>query len=190
MTTKEQDMIMRDQLEKAYEEEKLRSALIQRCYRIYHEFLQTKDEELYNHLMKNEVNPELHLMRWLRCCLSREFDVKITIDYWDYIIGGLYLQGPSNPKDPFPPQETDPFLNLDIVCVSMIISIRETLLESDFSMCLAYLLNFEQPDDPSIIITQAIKIKNEILEIQQKEEEEILDFEAIDADPEAETSST
>jgi hypothetical protein len=28
MSTKEQDMIMRDQLEKAYEEEKLRSALI------------------------------------------------------------------------------------------------------------------------------------------------------------------
>ena len=82
-------------------------------------------------------------MRWLRCMLSREFDVKITIHYWDYIFGGLYLQGSSNPKDPFPAQEIDPFLNLDIVCVSMIISIREVLLESDFSMCLAYLLNFE-----------------------------------------------
>jgi hypothetical protein len=99
------------------------------------------------------VNPELHLMRWLRCVLSREFDVKITIDYWDYIIGGVFLQGNMNLKDPFPPTETDPFLNLDIICVSMIISIREILLESDFSMCLAYLLNFEQPDDPSVIIT-------------------------------------
>jgi cysteinyl-tRNA synthetase len=44
MSTKEQDLIMREQLEKAYEEEKLRSALIQRCYRIYHDFLQAKDE--------------------------------------------------------------------------------------------------------------------------------------------------
>ena len=91
--------------------------------------------------------------------LSREFDVKITIDYWDYIITGVFTQGPSS-REPFPPQEVDPFLNLDIVCVSMIISIREILLESDFSMCLAYLLNFEQPEDPSLIITQAIQIKN------------------------------
>lgn len=91
-------------------------------------------------------------MRWLRCVLSREFDVKITIDYWDYIIGGVFTQGPTI-KGPFPPQDVDPFLNLDIICVSMIISIRDLLLESDFSMCLAYLLNYEQPDDPSMIIT-------------------------------------
>jgi hypothetical protein len=113
--------------------------------------------------------------------LSREFDVKITIDFWDYIIGGIYLQGTTS-KQPFPPLETDPFLNLDIICVSMIISIRDILLESDFSMCLAYLLNFEQPDDPSIIITKAIEIKNEILEISKAQEEDILDFESIDFD--------
>ena len=74
--------------------------------------------------------------------LSREFDVKITIDFWDYIIGGIFTQGP-NSNEPFPPQEVDPFLNLDIICVSMIVSIRDDLLESDFSMCLAYLLNCE-----------------------------------------------
>ena len=39
MSSKEQDMRMREQLEKAYEDEKLRSALILRCYRIYHDFL-------------------------------------------------------------------------------------------------------------------------------------------------------
>jgi hypothetical protein len=74
--------------------------------------------------------------------LSREFEVKFTIYYWDYIIGGIFIQG-ATCKEPFPPQEEDPFLNLDFICVAMIISIREILLESDFSMCLAYLLNFE-----------------------------------------------
>jgi hypothetical protein len=74
--------------------------------------------------------------------LSREFDVKITIDFWDYIICGIHLQG-ATCSEPFPPQESDPLLNLDIICVSMIISIRDILLESDFSMCLAYLLNYE-----------------------------------------------
>ena len=52
----------------------------------------------------------------------------------------------------FPDKDSDPFLNLDVLCVSMIVSIRDILLEGDFSMCLAYLLNYEQPEDPSVII--------------------------------------
>jgi hypothetical protein len=58
-------------------------------------------------------------------------------------------------------------------------------------MCLASLLNFEQPEDPSKIITQAIQIKNELLEIKQALEEDLLDFESIDADPDTiETTKT
>ena len=32
-------------------------------------------------------------------------------------------------------------------------------MQSEFSMCLAYLLNFENPDDPSDLITNAINLK-------------------------------
>jgi hypothetical protein len=41
-------------------------------------------------------------------------------------------------------------------------SIVEQLMESDFSMCLAYLLNFELSSDPSELIEHAMKIKIKI----------------------------
>ena len=119
-----------------------------------------------------QVSPELHLMRWLRCMLSREFEVEPVLHFWDYMLGGVYLQyteshqnswNPKQQLEIFPDRDSDPFLNLDILCVSMIVSIRELLLESDFSMCLAYLLNYEPPEDLSLIITKGIQIKREIL---------------------------
>ena len=61
--------------------------------------------------------------------------------------------------EPFPPIETDPFVNLDILCVSLTVHIREGLLQSDFSMCLALLLKYEAPEDVSQLITRAIAIK-------------------------------
>jgi len=41
----------------------------------------------------------------------------------------------------------------------MIVSIKKELMKSDFSICLALLLSFEQPEEPSSLITQAIGIK-------------------------------
>lgn len=64
--------------------------------------------------------------------------------------------------EPFPPIETDPFVNLDILCVSLITHIRESLLQSDFSMCLALLLKYEAPEDVSQLITRAIAIKKKV----------------------------
>jgi hypothetical protein len=55
-----------------------------------------------------------------------------------------------------PPIELDPLVNLEILCISLITHIREDLLQSDFSMCLALLLKYEGPKDISILIEKAI----------------------------------
>jgi len=83
--------MVRELLEQAYEEEKQKSVIVKKCTRIYHEILKGKDEELYNHLLNNQVTPELQLMRWLRCVLTREFEIDLVLQYWDYILGGVYL---------------------------------------------------------------------------------------------------
>lgn len=92
--------------------------------------------------------------------LSREFPIDLTLLVWDYILGGVFVQHTSSHQkhfafplkeslsrlqDPFPTKENDPFINLDIMCVSMIVAIKQELMESDFSMCLAYLLSYETP---------------------------------------------
>ena len=58
-------------------------------------------------------------------------------------------------------------------------------------MCLAYLLNYEEPEDPSLIVQNSIAIKRRILgggmnfdgeeeeEEEKAEEDDFFDFEAI-----------
>ena len=169
--------MIRERLEQAYEDEKAKSVISKKCSRIYHELLKSQDSEVYEHLMANQVSPELQLMRWLRCVLSREFPEEMTLQYWDFLLGGVYVQhtvhaqarlpskdvDPGRISQPFLEAGLDPFINLDIMCVSMIVSIRDRLLESDFSMCLAYLLSYEEPEEPSALIIKAIEIKRFIL---------------------------
>jgi len=80
---------IRAKLEKAYEQEKQKSVIMKKCNRVYHELLKATDTKLYLHLMRNQVSPELQLMRWLRCLLSREFPIAHTLVLWDYIFGGI-----------------------------------------------------------------------------------------------------
>ena len=53
-------------------------------------------------------------------------------------------------------------INLEYMCVAMIVNIKSTLLESDFSMCLANLLKYPEPESPESIIKIAMKIKEKI----------------------------
>mmetsp|Transcript_6953 Transcript_6953/g.11697 ORF Transcript_6953/g.11697 Transcript_6953/m.11697 type:complete len:102 (+) Transcript_6953:132-437(+) len=46
----------------------------------------------------------------------------------------------------------------------MILNVKDKLMESDFSMCLAYLLSYEQPEDPSVLVTRAIEVKKKLLQ--------------------------
>ena len=66
-----------------------------RCTRIYEE-LKYVEQDLHDHLITNEVPPELHLTRWLRCVMSREFDVEQTMIVWDYIFAGIMDASASN----------------------------------------------------------------------------------------------
>jgi hypothetical protein len=46
----------------------------------------------------------------------------------------------------------------------MILSIKNDLLESDFSMCLAHLLNYPEPKVPEVLLKYALKIKEKLKE--------------------------
>jgi len=129
----------------------------------------------------------------------------LTLLLWDFILGGVYLHYTRHNQvkigikdqitvkvlEEYPPIESEAFINLDIVCASLITSIRETLLESDFSMCLASLLHYEEPEDPGTVIVNAIKTKRELFkgskfdyynEDREKEVDDLFDFETIEQD--------
>ena len=69
----------------------------------------------------------------------------------------------------------------------MIVNVRETLLDSDFSMCLATLLSYEPPEDSSKLITKSIEIKRRIFRGQGSfdlKDDLDFDFEEIEGDQE------
>lgn len=94
-------------------------------------------------------------MRWLRCVLSREFEIENSLMYWDFIFCGIESKHRNDlriDREEFLSIYDDPLINLEYMCVAMIINIKSTLLESDFSMCLAYLLKYPEQPNPEIII--------------------------------------
>lgn len=53
-------------------------------------------------------------------------------------------------------------INLDYLCVAMIYNIKGLLMESDFSMCLASLLNYPEQQNAESLLKLAIKIKDRV----------------------------
>jgi TBC1 domain family protein 5 len=106
-------------------------------------------------------------MRWLRCLLSREFKIENTLMFWDFIWGGIEAKHRIDMKNKdveLLSIDDDPLANLDYICVAMIMNIKTELLESDFSMCFALLLNYPEPNVPEVLLRNAIKIKNKMKE--------------------------
>ena len=154
----------RKQLEQAFEREKSKSVIAKRCTRIYEEHLKNLEPRLHQHLCDNEVVPELHLTRWLRCMMSREFQLETTLKMWDFIFVGIEpvmvetIQEENKVEDELnydtllkAPKE-DPFINLECISIAMISLLKTDLLESDFSMCLGLLMSYKEPEDPSTVL--------------------------------------
>ena len=109
-------------------------------------------------------------MRWLRCILSREFKIEYTLMYWDFIFGGIESKHKLDPKSKsseFLQIEDDPLAFHDYLCVAMILNIKSDLLESDFSMCFALMLNYPEPKVPENLLKYALKIREKIKEMSQ-----------------------
>ena len=61
-------------LDRSNEEEM--SISIRKCHYIFHRILHNVDYELYAHILKHKFEPQLFLLRWIRCMLSREFIIE------------------------------------------------------------------------------------------------------------------
>jgi len=62
----EEEKERRAKIEKIYDDERKKSAVMRRCNRIYHNYLKRVDTDVYKHLISIGLDPELQLMRWLR----------------------------------------------------------------------------------------------------------------------------
>jgi hypothetical protein len=73
------------------------------------------------------MGSKLFFSRWLRCIVSREFEIEHVIKFWDFIFSGIessHLRKHSGKEfydcENFFENTDDPLINLDCLCVAMI----------------------------------------------------------------------
>ncbi|KAG1683196.1 TBC1 domain family member 5 [Nymphon striatum] len=121
----------------------LSNIVILKLKRISDSLLKKHDSELYHHLEKMEIVPQMYGIRWLRLLFGREFSLQDLLVVWD----ALFADGPS--------------LGLvDYVFVSMLIYIRHLLLTTDYAKCLQFLMRYPAITDVNYIIKYSLFLRD------------------------------
>ncbi|KAK0646571.1 rab-GTPase-TBC domain-containing protein [Cercophora newfieldiana] len=108
-----------------------KNTIVEKSQYIHEVALMKVDQELANHLRNIEVLPQIFLIRWIRLLFGREFPFEQLLSLWDNIFA------------------FDPNLDLiDLICVAMLLRIRWTLLEADYSVALQLMLKYPAPLPP------------------------------------------
>ncbi|KAG0319868.1 TBC1 domain, member 5 [Dissophora globulifera] len=106
----------------------------------YH--LEKVDNELFLHLKSLEIQPQLFGIRWFRLLFGREFPMEDALCLWD----GIFAK--------------DPSLNICIfIGLTLLLRIRDDLLEEDFAGCLHKLMRYPAVKDVRIFIPQALTLQ-------------------------------
>lgn len=113
---------------------------------------------------REEIEPQMHLLRWIRCILNREFLLSDAILLWDAIFSCASVS--IDNKNVEFTGRLDPdkeFLLLDFLCVAMLVFVRGFLLESDATGCLMRLLKFPPVESITELVSMAVRYKDYIL---------------------------
>jgi len=114
--------------------------IIKKCNYIHHTLLKRVDSELYFHLEKTNVAPQIYGLRWVRLLVGREFHLEDVITLWDALFA-------------------DNLELIEYVCVSMLVYIREQLLTRDYSGMIQRLMRYPPVEDVFLFATKALQLK-------------------------------
>jgi TBC1 domain family protein 5 len=67
------------------------SSILKKCHRVHHRLLPALDKQLYNFIESQKIEPQIYLQRWLRCMLTREFNLANTLVLWDSIFADVFI---------------------------------------------------------------------------------------------------
>lgn len=145
------------------------SKILKRCHRAHHRLLQALDKQLYAYLESQKIEPQIYLQRWIRCILSREFNISDTLVLWDCILACANAKH-ENKIEEFTGKLdfSKELVMLDFLCVAMIVFVRNfrmvyLVLQSDATGIMRRLLKFPPVEDVRILINMAKSYKERIL---------------------------
>ncbi|KAI8816106.1 rab-GTPase-TBC domain-containing protein [Fimicolochytrium jonesii] len=108
------------------------------CRRIQNDLLRVLDPKLYQHLDKQQIEPQLYGLRWFRLLFGREFALPDLIYLWD----GIFAD--------------DANLGLvEWICVALLLYLKDDLIGKDYSWTLHTLMKL--PITSLATVTQLIR---------------------------------
>lgn len=124
------------------------SAIVERSRQIHEVTLMKVDPELAVHLGSIDILPQIFLIRWIRLLFGREFPFEEQLVLWDTMFA------------------FDPRLELvDLICVAMLVRIRWSLLDADYSTALQTLLKYPAPQPlhgPHTFVDDAVYLRDHL----------------------------
>lgn len=101
------------------------SFILKKCHRVHHRLLQALDKQLYNFIESQKIEPQIYLQRWLRCMLTREFNLANTLILWDCIFSNVFIEH-DNKIESFTGKLdfNRELVALEFLCVAMIVFVR------------------------------------------------------------------
>nr|XP_044992138.1 TBC1 domain family member 5 isoform X2 [Jaculus jaculus] len=118
-------------------------AIVTKVNQIQDHLLKKHDIELYMHLNRLEIAPQIYGLRWVRLLFGREFPLQDLLVVWD----ALFADGLS--------------LSLvDYVFLAMLLYIRDALISSNYQTCLGLLMHYPLIGDVHSLILKALFLRD------------------------------
>ncbi|CAH7688653.1 rab-GTPase-TBC domain-containing protein [Phakopsora pachyrhizi] len=105
--------------------------IVEKCFEIFEIYLRQIDFELWDHLSRLEIEPQLWGIRWIRLLFTREFNYDESLKIWDAILA----------------EDSSRLRLVDFFCLAMLLRIRDELLSSDSNQCLHLLLKYPRTNN-------------------------------------------
>uniref|UniRef100_A0A8B9QID7 TBC1 domain family member 5 n=1 Tax=Apteryx owenii TaxID=8824 RepID=A0A8B9QID7_APTOW len=118
-------------------------AIVTKVNQIQDHLLKKHDIELYMHLNRLEIAPQIYGLRWVRLLFGREFPLQDLLVVWDALFADSIT------------------LNLvDYIFVAMLLYIRDALISSSYQTCLGLLMHYPPIGDVHSLILRALFLRD------------------------------
>nr|KAF6311298.1 TBC1 domain family member 5 [Myotis myotis] len=118
-------------------------AIVTKVNQIQDHLLKKHDIELYMHLNRLEIAPQIYGLRWVRLLFGREFPLQDLLVVWDALFAdglGLGL--------------------VDYIFIAMLLYIRDALISSNYQTCLGLLMHYPVIGDVHSLILKALFLRD------------------------------
>ncbi|XP_015212980.2 TBC1 domain family member 5 [Lepisosteus oculatus] len=118
-------------------------AVVTKVNRIQDQLIKKHDIELYMHLNRLEIAPQIYGIRWVRLLFGREFPLQDLLVVWDALFADSIT------------------LDLvDYIFVAMLLYIRDALIASNYQTCLGLLMHYPPIGDIHALLQKALFLRD------------------------------